>query len=281
MAGYTGFVQHASGGQAASGFFFKGYHDLREVFLIIYMVMCEYPVTIMVRELGGARKQVFEQVYNLGLVARMWLEDKFVLETGTWGGNDHTMQADETAFTSIKRAKGPRRSKRGRAGGALWFMSMVNVNCTTKKVALFFLQRIIDNKRHAANLCWHAERLLAVGGRLVTDCHKGYLRIFQARPDVDKRSVNHSREWMNAEGDHTQHVEATHGSAKRAERRQWGGTLGHGSVDYIDARIDLRVFKMNCGFADVNPFIVVLAAIRWYARLSFCQNVRRMRPFSR
>ena len=72
--------------------------------------------------------------------------------------------------------------------------------------------------RCAAHLCWHCARLASWGGEVRTDCHKGYLQVrvllvarvaqhyrfvqigtAQCRPNLDHRTVNHSKGFKNHE----------------------------------------------------------------------------------
>ena len=99
----------------AHGNYFKHYKDLPQVMATIYMLMNDYPVSLIKHELGSrAGKIVADQVYSLGKVATKILKDKFRAQSGTWGSEPSSeIQIDEAAVSARKYQRG----KRVRIGG--------------------------------------------------------------------------------------------------------------------------------------------------------------------
>ena len=141
-------------------------------------------------------------------------------------------------------------------------MSMTE-NDENDRTTDFFLKPCPGNRRTAAEVTWHVERLAAEGSSVSTDGWGGYACIGHGvRPDVTRKVVVHKHEFKAKDGTHTNNVENAHGVFKRKQRAQFGRQLGSGSRKHHHALKDLRVFKQNCVMKGVDPFPALFRFMR-------------------
>ena len=285
-----GFVFRCSichGNQSAMGLYYKYYQDYERAMHMTYMLMYDYPIFIVRHELGLRRgENINKELEFLGDVATEALTDHFTSQRRTW----KRMQVDEVCFGKKKDGRGNHGRTDSEGKGALeWYMS-VTENDETGRTTDFFMEPCPNNRRTAAEVTWHVERLAAEGSSVSTDGWGGYACIGHGvRPDVTHKVVVHKHEFKAKDGTHTNNVENAHGVFKRKQRAQFGRQLGsvhahvhacpcymhprtpmpmhacmhrNGSRKHQHALKDLRVFKQNCVMKGVDPFPALFSFMR-------------------
>lgn len=164
----------------------------------------------------------------------------FVRDEDNWGRDDLTVvQADETAFGARKYQRG----KRVRRNGILWVAGACEVS---EGHARRFVARVVASRSHA-ELAPQLEHLLAPGATLHRDGLRSYDGVGQ-NIGVANRVVVHQREFVAADGTHTNHIEAMWGSMKGEMRRRWCRP-GGARVALVSRRVQFIVWLLNTRMA--------------------------------
>ena len=171
-------------------------------------------------------------------------------------------QADETAIGKRKYERGARR----RESGVIWIAGLVQVsNGETKKM----LAHVVA-KRDAQALCPFIEQVTEADALVVTDGWGAYNGLGAVRTH---EKVNHSKEFVNKEGFHTNNIEGAWKHLKDGIRRRWGNTGTH-DVGMCNDRVQCGVFFLNCSLSKVNPLPLLLQLIlKWDSELKAISEI--------
>lgn len=131
---------------------------------------------------------------HIGSICEYFLDLNYKSQLGTW----RYAVGDEAASGKSKKTKNLS-AKPASQKGLRWWFSFVNVKrpefaeVKVPKCTDYVFEWINDNIRDTPALTWHVERLVALNGTFVSDCHKGYSAIgVTVRPDINHLDCNHS-----------------------------------------------------------------------------------------
>lgn len=264
--------------ESARGEFFKNYkgHGFLESFILFYAFAHRWPPRQVMNELKfRSRARCSAMIMHMGAIAEFASGYLFKHSLGRWP----VIVADEAASGQSKKTKN-HSAKPGSKKGLRWWESICNATETIdddgnvrRKTTGFFYERILPlayttrngeekyKHRTKESLCWHIVRLAAWGGKVVTDCAKGYLPLGDYwRPDIDHRDNNHSK-GFNVCGPKSIAAGATNENSNLGEGgghatlykllRGWlGKKIGSsGSDEYEGLVKDLVVMMMNCNYS--------------------------------
>lgn len=73
----------------------------------------------------------------------------------------------------------------------------------------------------------------------MTDCWRGYIGV--AEGEQHHETVNHKKEFVNANGFHTNHIERMWGAMKTQIRRRWNA-VGERNLEACNGRVQVGIF---------------------------------------
>lgn len=130
------------------------------------------------------------------------------------GGLGCPVQVDETVLSRRGIIRSPT-STDDNTRDTVWIIGAVDPN----NVKQFYLQRVVN--RQINTLTQALERVIHVGSKMYSDGHPSYPRV-ATNIGVDHFIVNHSLGFTNADGDHTNNIEAFWAHLKATMRRENG-----------------------------------------------------------
>ena len=155
------------------------------------------------------------------------------------GGIGHIVQVDEMQL-------GRRKYHRGRVPNEVWVVGMIDSDKC--------LRAEICQRRDAETLIDIIERNVAEGSEIHTDSWRGYAPL--ARRGWVHRTVNHSQEFVAADGTHTQGIE----SQWRWIRRKFsGGGIHHKD---IPGHLAEQIWRRECRKQGKDPFDDLLEMLK-------------------
>jgi len=145
------------------------------------------------------------------------------------------IQADESAIGARKYNRGKRR----RNGGVIWIAGGVTV---TKDGVTSMLAHVVK-KRDKRTLVPFLEAVASDEATIVTDGWKAYGSL--GAGGRDHKVVNHSVEWVNDEGFHTNAIEGAWRHLKKQIKIRWTN-VGTEDLSVCNLRVQAGVFFINC-----------------------------------
>jgi IS1 family transposase len=175
---------------------------------------------------------------------------EFVLRYGTLVN----VQADETAIGNRKYNRGKRVRKRG----VVWVAGCVEVGPNGS--SRLFCNVVLDRK--AESLAAVMKPLLRTGAVFTTDSWRAYQKMIADRDDVEHRQVNHTKEFVTKDGDHTNHIESMWRVLKKELRSRFS-RCGVNDLSFQDDRVQFAAWIINERLGESDESLLQ-AAVRLY-----------------
>ena len=168
-----------------------------------------------------------------------------------------SLQVDETAIGKRKYNRG----HRVRKNGVIWVWGGVGLTPDKKSIILsaeYVPKRDTDSVAHMIGRMMHngLEEIVSDKWGATLAAVKKYW------PTLRHEKVNHSKEFVNSNGKHTNNIESHWKVLKEELKKRWSH-LSH-DTNKLDDKIQLGVFVINCRKMQMHPFVEYLPFLFTY-----------------
>lgn len=222
----------------------------RAIYSIIFLFCQKVPMCTIAKIADVSDegvKGIIEKVMQL-IVAHNYLEF-----ATTEVDDDQHVQVDETAVGARKYNRGARRRK----NGVVWVAGMVIVEKVEQCKVMKMIARVVETRKKE-DLQPLINKVIKEDTTVVSDKWRAYIGI-----NGNHQTVNHSVEFVNSEGWHTNACEGMWRCVKTEVKARWS-RVGTEDLDTVNARVQCGIFFANHGLEGKNPFRTILnLASRW------------------
>ena len=248
--------------------FFMGHLAPKKLLKLLYFLSRQSSVGDLVHEEEVASETAANFVATVCAAAHSFNLHLMEKSAGQWGqGKDDWLQCDETVVRGIRSKHADMRGRKRKS--PQWLCGMCEVDSRsgkTRRVSSLHLLPKAQGRKSAllvpAIVVASAENSL-----IATDELRSYCCLPKLIPGATHKAVCHSREFVSADGIHTNNIERVWGAVKDILRNIWPRNWAQGGDQLLCDRANLAILLHNASLASVDPFVALLRAVMYCQKL--------------